>query len=81
MIGSIVLLEGTTKALMIYGKNQIHLPSKQKYDYIACLYPEGYIDDKFNFFFNQNQVKSILYKPCFTLDKEINITEDTDAFQ
>ena len=61
-IGSVVLLKKSEKELMIYGRKQIHLNSGMEFDYIGCLYPEGYITDEFSFFFNHSDISEILFK-------------------
>ncbi|WPC41626.1 DUF4176 domain-containing protein [Clostridium sp. JS66] len=50
-IGSIVLLKGGQKKLMIYGRKQIDSGTKKEWDYVACIYPEGNIDLKYNYLF------------------------------
>ncbi|NCB70396.1 MAG: DUF4176 domain-containing protein [Clostridia bacterium] len=61
-IGSIVLLNGTEKALMVYGRKQIHLESGKEFDYIGCLYPEGYINDELTIFFNNDQIANVVHE-------------------
>jgi hypothetical protein len=59
-IGSVVLLDDAEKRLMVCG----WLPEtedKQKYDYIGCYYPEGYIDAEQIFAFNHEQIKRVDY--------------------
>jgi hypothetical protein len=59
-IGSVVLLNEAEKRLMIFG----WLPEteeKQRYDYIGCYYPEGFIDADQNFLFNHEQISKIDY--------------------
>lgn len=59
-LGSVVLLKGTDKPLMIYGRRQIHLESGQEFEYLGCLYPEGYITDDLSFFFNRDDVAKVI---------------------
>lgn len=70
-IGTIVLLKGGKKELMITGycicpnslkqmsvdKNDI----QQIFDYGACTYPEGFLDDSITYAFNHEQIKEILF--------------------
>ena len=45
-IGSVVLLKNGKKKVMIYGRRQRRVVDVDKeYDYLACLYPEGNIDE------------------------------------
>lgn len=61
-IGSVVLLKGATKKLMITGfcmadKNN----NQQKYDYCGCLFPEGIMDTDKMALFNHQQIDKIFY--------------------
>ncbi|MDR0858014.1 MAG: DUF4176 domain-containing protein, partial [Oscillospiraceae bacterium] len=42
-VGSVVLLNGADKRLMIYGVLQLNPEDGVQYDYLGCLYPEGYV--------------------------------------
>lgn len=60
-IGSVVILKGATKRIMITG-----FCAKEKsdekfkiYDYIGCLYPEGIIDTDKNLLFDHEQIEKI----------------------
>lgn len=47
-IGSVVLLKEAVKPVMIFGIKQVDIENQsQEYDYIAVLYPEGNIGEKF----------------------------------
>jgi hypothetical protein len=58
-IGSVVLLKGADKRLMIYGVKQINEEDNKEYDYIACLYPEGNIGVEYNYLFNHGEIEEI----------------------
>jgi hypothetical protein len=58
-IGSVVLLEGGDKRLMIYGIMQINPQDNRQYDYIGCLYPEGFIGSEHNYLFNNDDIKKV----------------------
>lgn len=50
--GSIVLLTGGNKKLMIYGRKQLVVDEQEvKYDYISVPYPEGHIYEEHTYFF------------------------------
>lgn len=62
-IGSIVLLEGGEKRLMIIGIKQTELSGEeQEYDYLGVLYPEGHIGDQFQYLFNHADIKEIVFR-------------------
>ncbi len=61
-IGSIVLLEGGEKKVMIYGRKQLKKDTERIYDYIGCLYPEGNISEEFTYLFNHENIKEVFHE-------------------
>lgn len=45
-IGSVVMLKGGNKRVMICGRIQTHVETGKTYDYCACYYPEGIINPR-----------------------------------
>lgn len=61
-IGTVVLLKGAKKRLMITGFCSFDEAKKDKaYDYTGCLYPEGIISSKQMALFNHSQIDKIYY--------------------
>ena len=60
-IGSVVLLNGGNKRIMIYGRQQAQIETKQEWDYIACLYPEGNINEEYMYLFNEEDIEKIYF--------------------
>lgn len=66
-IGTVVLLTGGTKEVMITGycifpKNRQASTEKPKmYEYGACTYPEGILDSNMTCAFNHNQIAKVVY--------------------
>lgn len=68
--GSIVLLKGGNKKLMIYGRKQLLLVDEsgeeteepKMYDYIGVMYPEGYISPEYSFVFNHSDIKEVIFR-------------------
>ncbi|MCL2625974.1 MAG: DUF4176 domain-containing protein [Cystobacterineae bacterium] len=60
-IGTVVLLEEATKALMIYGRYQRDTGTGETYDYVGCLYPEGNIGKEHTYLFNADKIVEVLY--------------------
>ena len=67
-IGSVVLLKGAIKKLMIVGYAQQEKNDEGKtdenskvWDYAASLYPEGYISSDQIFLFDHQQIQQIFY--------------------
>ena len=63
-IGSVVLLEGGTKAVMINGyKMKEKVEDEKIYDYVACVFPEGFMEQLY-VLFDANQIKDVLFVGC-----------------
>ena len=61
-IGSVVLLKGGNKRIMICGRIQAQAGSDVIYDYSACYYPEGIIDPTSMFFFNRDAIETVYHR-------------------
>ena len=61
-IGTVILLKGGKKRLMITGFCSYDNEKKDKaYDYTGCLYPEGIITNKQMALFNHSQIEKIFF--------------------
>lgn len=61
-IGSVVLLKGGSKKLMITGVKPVSSESPDTvYDYIGVVYPEGYLSSEYNFLFNHEDINDIIF--------------------
>ena len=69
-VGTVVLLKEATHPVMIYGRLQRRGNDKAVWDYIGCLYPEGYIGDNANIFFNSDDVEGVVHKGLITPAEE-----------
>lgn len=59
-IGSVVLLKNSTKKLMIIGFAQVSASNPDKvYDYVGCVFPEGFIGPDQTFLFDSHQIEKI----------------------
>ena len=61
-IGTVVLLEGGKKRLMICGVKQTEASTEKDYDYIAVVYPEGNMGKGTQFLFNHDQIDKIYFR-------------------
>jgi len=61
-LGSIVILKGGEKKLMIYGRCQIAAESKSEFDYVACLWPEGNLDVEHMYLFNHSDIAIVVHR-------------------
>ena len=58
-IGTVVLLEGGNKRLMITGYKAIDNETSKVYDYVGCAFPEGILATDENFLFNHDSIYQI----------------------
>lgn len=61
-LGSIVILNGGFKKLMIIGRKILQGENEKLYDYLGCLYPEGDIGDEYKFIFNHEDIDKVIFK-------------------
>lgn len=68
-IGSVVLLEGGEKKLMVFGVKQTM--DDKEYDYIGVMYPEGNIgDEEGQFFFQHQDIKEVFFRGYEDAERE-----------
>ncbi|WCN36401.1 DUF4176 domain-containing protein [Aneurinibacillus uraniidurans] len=79
-IGSVVLLTGGAKRVMIYGRIQKQADSEEIWDYIACLYPEGNIDPNQSYLFNHEQIETVFFTGYQDME-EVAFSQDIQAFK
>lgn len=61
--GTIVLLKGGNKRLMIYGRKQLTVGEEETmYDYLGVPYPEGYINEEYTYVFNHSDIIDIIHE-------------------
>lgn len=80
-IGSIVLLKGGVKKLMVIGLK----PVKQEepdvvYDYIAVMYPEGFLSAEHNFLFNHDDINDVVFTGYKNPEREAFIEFIEEAY-
>ena len=72
--GTVVLLKGGEKKIMIYGRRQKRVTDEHEYDYIACLYPEGNINEDYMYLFNHEDVDQVIYRGYSDAEEEAFIS-------
>lgn len=60
-IGSVVLLKGGQKRIMITGRILTRAGSDTIYDYSACYYPQGIVSEDSTFFFNRDAIDKVFF--------------------
>lgn len=68
-IGSVVLLKGGNKKIMICGRIQAQAGKNTIYDYSACFFPEGIVDPANMFFFNRGAIEKVFFIGCQDQDE------------
>lgn len=63
-IGSVVLLKGGNKRVMICGRIQTRAGSDRIYDYSACYFPEGITAADRIFFFDRDAIDRVFFLGC-----------------
>ena len=61
-IGSVVLLKGAEKRMMIYGVGQTDMTNNIDYDYIGVVYPEGNMGEGTQFLFNHSDIDQVYFR-------------------
>ena len=73
-LGSIVTLKEGEKKLMIYGRGQLAADSEEEFDYVACLWPEGNLNEEFVYLFNHSDIHAI-YHQGYTDIEDLNFLD------
>ncbi len=75
-IGTVVLLEGASRRLMIIGyqRRSSDQENEEIYDYCGCPYPQGYISPQSTAIFNHDRIRRI-YAMGLQNDEEIMFEE------
>ncbi len=61
-IGTVVMLKGGSKRLMITGFCSMPVDNKNTvYDYAGCMYPEGFLSSDQTALFNHDQIEKVYY--------------------
>ena len=78
-LGSIVIISGNSRKIMITGFYRTNNLDQLYYDYSGCPYPEGLLDNSKEILFNHNQIISLLYNGMKT-EEEMIYKEKLKAF-
>lgn len=60
-IGSVVLLKGGEKRIMITSRIVTRAGADEIYDYAACYYPEGLVNSSDMIFFNRDAIDTVFF--------------------
>ncbi len=68
-LGTVVMLKEATKSLMIIGIMQQDDEGNQ-YDYVAVMFPEGYVNEETFFLFNEEDIEKVVFVGCINADSQ-----------
>jgi len=60
-IGSIIRINGIDKRFMITGVRQTNVEDNKEYDYMAIMYPEGYISDDGQILLDHEMIEQVVF--------------------
>lgn len=70
-IGTVVILNGGKKRLMIFGvKQTMENEENKEYDYIGVPYPEGNIGTDFQYLFNHDDVEEVFFRGFEDIERQ-----------
>ena len=78
-IGSVVLLEGGQKRVMVFGVKQTNRDDNLEYDYIGVMYPEGNVEEVGQFLFNHEDIDQVFFRGIEDPERE-EFIEHLDEF-
>lgn len=80
-IGTVVILKGATKRLMISGFCAIDNSNKDKiWDYSGCMYPEGFLTSNQICLFDHEQIEKIYHMGLSNDNEEKEFKENLNTF-
>ncbi len=74
-LGSVVLVRGANKRLMITGRVQVRTGDDKVYDYSACLFPEGIVRPDALAFFDHDAIEHLFFVG-FQDEEELNFRSE-----
>ncbi len=81
-IGSVIMLKGGLKKLMITGmKVSTEDKPEEFYDYIGVFYPEGYIGPQSSFLFNHDDINDVVFTGYNNPERESFISSMDEALR
>ncbi len=60
-VGSVVLLKGGKKRVVIIGRGQRDKAKDKLWDYLACPYPEGFLGEEFAYLLDHEQIERVFF--------------------
>ncbi len=81
-IGTVVLLKGGKKRVMIIGVKQADKDNPDvEYDYAGVLYPEGHIGEEYNALFNQDDIAQVFFRGYEDIERQQFIEKLSEFYE
>lgn len=80
-IGSVILLKGAKKRIMIYGVKQTDAATQIDYDYIGVVYPEGSMGKGSQLLFNHDQIEEVSFRGLEDEERDAFIAKLAEYYQ
>lgn len=81
-IGTVLLLKGAQKKVMITGHSPIDMERKDRiYGYLGCIFPEGIIKSDENILFNAKDIDKIFFKGYVDEEQEDYLKDLNDILR
>lgn len=80
-IGSVVMLKGGQKKVMVFGIKQSDGDNETiEYDYVAVMYPEGNLGTEYQFLFNHNEISEVFFRGYEDASRDEFIQQLTEIY-
>lgn len=78
-IGSVALIKGGKKKIMIIGVKQRNKKKDELFDYLAIPYPEGFMAPELTFFVNHDNLEEVYFRGYETEERDVFL-ENLDKY-
>lgn len=80
-IGSVIWLKEAKRPLMIFGIKQTNMDTKEDYDYIGVLYPEGNMGTDSQFLFQHKDIERVEFRGYENEEREVFIQKLAEFYE
>lgn len=80
-IGSVIWLKEAKRPLMIFGIRQTNMDTKEDYDYIGVLYPEGNMGTDSQFLFQHKDIERVEFRGYENEEREVFIQKLVEFYE
>lgn len=80
-IGSVIMLRGAKKALMVFGICQTQKDTGKEFDYIGVLWPEGNMGAKTQVLFSHDDIEQVVFTGYDTPERQTFIERLSNFYE